>query len=209
MRRHKEGGAGRLRLGMSTTTLTHLAGPALRQLRVQQPTLQLSVTIQTSPKLADLVRDNDLDLAVVTLPIDEASISITPLLKEDLVAILPKGGAAAPKAVTAEYLAEQPFIVDNRLSILKRAVGQWFQDAAVEPSRLLQLEHLEAIKGAVAAGLGASIVPQLLVRTVPEGIVVAALQPRLTRDLVVIQRRDAKANPAATAFLEALRRSVP
>jgi LysR family transcriptional activator of glutamate synthase operon len=111
--------------------------------------------------------------------------------------------------VTAEYLAEQPFIVDNRLSILKRAVGQWFQDAAVEPSRLLQLEHLEAIKGAVAAGLGASIVPQLLVRTVPEGIVVAALQPRLTRDLVVIQRRDAKANPAATAFLEALRRSVP
>ena len=192
MRRHKDGSLGRVRLGMSTTTLIYIAGHALRQLRRDHSTMQIAITVGTSPELADLVRDNDLDLAIITLPVDPAHLTTTALLEDDLVAILPSNWTDAPATVTPQYFSEQPLVLEHRAAVLREMVINWLPDARIELDNVLELSHLEAIKGAVAVGIGMSIVPEVLFkdRIVQPGLIVRPLKPRLTRKLAIIQRRD-------------------
>ncbi len=192
MRRHKNGALGRVRVGMSTTTLSYLAGDALRQLRRQHPTLQVSVAVGTSPELANLVRDNDLDLAIVTLPIDMAQLASAVMLEDELVAILPADWTGIPSQITPAYMSEQPLVLEHRAAVLRAMVLEWLRDGGINLESVLELTHLEAIKAAVAAGIGASIVPHVLVQgdQLSKGIAVHPLKPKLLRKLAIVQRRD-------------------
>ena len=192
MRRHKNGALGRVRVGMSTTTLIYVAGNAIRQLRREHPTLQISVSVGTSPELSGLVRDNDLDLAVVTLPIDMAQLASAVMLDDEMVAILPADWPGIPAQVTPAYIAEQPLVLEHRAAVLRGMVLDWLPSGGANLDQVFELSHLEAIKGAVAAGIGASIVPQVLVQDAQRlaGIAVRPLKPKLFRKLAIVQRRD-------------------
>ncbi len=204
MRRHRDGAVGRVRAGMSTTTLIHIAGPALRKVKAEHPTLQMMVDIGTSRELAQAVRSNDLDLAIVTLPVELAQLQSTWLLDDDLVAILPATLTNTPSVISPSDIVEQPLITDGRTAILSELTRAWFEAEGLVPDQTMRIEHLEAIKGAVAAGLGSAIVPQILVRTSQPGLIVRPLKPRLTRRVVLVERSGATKSQAMSLLIQAL-----
>ncbi len=192
MRRYKDGSVGRVRIGMSSTTLIYTAGKVLRNLRRDHPTIQISVVAGTSPELANLVRDNDLDLAIVTLPVDMAQLNSTAMVEDELVAILPVHWKDVPDVVTPAFFRNRPLVLDYRAAVLRRMIVDWLDDPLDIEEDAIHLSHLEAIKGAVSAGLGASIVPAVIVHGAkpPDGLIVRPLKPRISRKLAVVQRRD-------------------
>jgi DNA-binding transcriptional LysR family regulator len=199
LRRLKTANSNRLRVGMSTTVMIHLAAPALRRFRAGNPKVALEVVLDTSPHLVELVRENDLDLAIVTLPQDERGLKVTPCLEEEIVAIVPKSFGDLPEIAVPSYLSELDLIAERRDSMLKSEIEQWFSAADVEPRYVMQLEHLEAIRGAVSAGLGAAVVPRVLLKGRDnDDFSILGLKPRLARRLAVIVRSDRpKPDPAA------------
>ena len=66
------------------------------------------------------------------------------------------------------------------------------------PDPAMEVEHLEAIKGAVAAGLGGAIVPRMLMRDsrVEKQVYICSLQPILERTIALVQRRDKPQTPS-------------
>ena len=107
--------AGRLRLGTGATASIHLLPPLLSRMRARYPELELIVVTGNAPEIAAAVAANELDVALVTLPVTGRQLLVTPLLLDPLVAVGPPGqGWPGRGALTAAELARHPLIVYER-----------------------------------------------------------------------------------------------
>lgn len=197
MRRLKTIAAGEVRLGMTPGTLTYVAGPTVRALRSTHKTLQLTVTVAGSPDLAQLVRDNAVDLAILALPVDLTDLVASKLVDDPLVAILPDSSADLPEVATPQFMAEQPMVTEPRFANLRSMIAGWFAAERLEPYRAMQVDTLETIRSAVAANLGAAIVPRMVVSDQPANIRILPIHPPMSRELVVVERSDNTARSQA------------
>src|SRR5206468_10823687 len=83
--------AGRLRLGTGATASIYLLPPLFRRLRTRHPGLELVVVTGNSTEMASAVAANQLDLALVTLPVSTRALTVEPIRVDSLVAIAPAG----------------------------------------------------------------------------------------------------------------------
>ena len=72
--------------------------------------------------------------------------------------------------VTAQDLAEQPFVLFEAGSATRRVIDHFFASQNIEPIVVMDTENVEIIKAMVRTGLGISIVPyQAIAREVGAG----------------------------------------
>jgi DNA-binding transcriptional LysR family regulator len=161
MRRFSDGWLGRVRIGTSMTVLMYLLPPLVRQLKTDHPQLQINLKAGLTAGTLDLLQANKLDLGLCALPIEDPAFEVTPLFKDELVAIMPAGMTRIPKKVTPAFLSQGPLILTNPDSALRRAINGWFSPSGPVPKPVMEFDNVEAIKSVVAVGLGASIVPSL------------------------------------------------
>jgi DNA-binding transcriptional LysR family regulator len=199
--------AGRLRLGTGATASIHLLPPLLRRMRARYPELELIVVTGNAPDIAAAVAANELDVALVTLPITGRQLMATPLLLDPLVAVGPPAHPWPRRgALTAAELARHPLIVYERGGTIRRVIDGWFRRGGARPRVVMELGNEEAIKKLVGAGLGVSVSPAMAVRDeVRAGALsMRPLSPALSRRLGVVRRRDKPETPALRMFLAAL-----
>jgi DNA-binding transcriptional LysR family regulator len=199
--------AGRLRLGTGATASIHLLPPLLGRMRARYPELELIVVTGNAPEIAAAVSANELDVALVTLPVTGRQLQVTPLLLDPLVAVGPPGQAWPGRgALTAAVLARHPLIVYERGGTIRRVIDGWFRRGRVRPRIVMELGNEEAIKKLVGAGLGVSVSPVMAVRDeVRSGALsMRPLSPALGRRLGLVRRRDKPETPALRAFLAAV-----
>src|SRR5262245_65614725 len=91
MRRHREGWLGQVRVGSSTTALIYHLPPLLQQLRLAQPNIELLVTTGTTTSIVERLLRNEVDLGIVSLPVNDRLLQVQPLLSEPLLAIFAAG----------------------------------------------------------------------------------------------------------------------
>jgi DNA-binding transcriptional LysR family regulator len=89
---------------------------------------------------------------------------------------------------------------------VRRLIDQWLAAGGKAVRPLMELDNIEAIKTIVAAGLGASIVPHVVVTGVHanDRLDVRPLDPPLTRTLAIVERRRQSADAARERVKEAL-----
>jgi DNA-binding transcriptional LysR family regulator len=211
MRRHSEGWLGRVRIGMSITMLTHFVPPILRQIHDEHPTIDLVIKTGLSADVTTRVFTNQLDLGLVTLPVNDTSLTITPYFHDQLMVILPPSYGHAPPAITPSYLAAQPLILGNQDSALRRMVTVWLAAANLPPPRpVMELDNIDGMKSLVGAGLGISVIPSLsLSADAPPHmhhtqLMVRPLTPPVVRAIGLIERSDRPADRAFTYVRSAL-----
>lgn len=205
MRRHREGKLGRVRIGANDIFCSYLLPRAIQAFRRRRPEAEIIVSISSSATALRDIADNRFDLAVVTLPVADRSMVITPLLKEPLVAILPPMETRAPKRIAAEDLARQSLILDLPSAKYARLVRAWFEANGVEPRPVMETSAYESVKQLVLAGLAASILPRVAVQSSQYAeLVVRPLRPALNWELALVMRRDKPPDPAIDDMRDAL-----
>jgi len=196
--------AGRVRLGTGATASIHLLPPLLRRMRARYPELELIVVTGNAPEIAAAVTANELDVALVTLPVTGRQLRVAPLLLDPLVAVGPPDQPWPRRgALTAAELARFPLIVYERGGTIRRVIDGWFRRGGARPRVVMELGNEEAIKKLVGAGLGVSVSPAMAVRDeVRAGALsMRPLSPALGRRLGLVHRRDKPETPALRAFL--------
>lgn len=199
--------AGRIRLGTGATASIHLLPPLLARVRARYPGLELIVRTGNAPEMARAVVNNELDVAVVTLPVNTRHLVTSPVFHDPLLAIAPGGSSFRPgRAVTAVELARHPLMLYEPGGTIRRVIDDWFRRAGVMPRVAMELGNEEAIKKLVGAGLGLSIIPAIATRDEARAKTLLALRldPPLARRLGVVRRRDKPSSPALEVFLAAL-----
>ena len=206
MRRHKDGWLGRVRIGTSDVALTYLLPPVLRALHTRHPNIGLLISVGATTDMVRRMRSNDIDLGLVTLPVDEREFRTTPMRAEPFAAILPPAEASASERLTPAHLDRPDLILFQPGTAWRRQLQEWLADGGVQARPAMEIGHTEAVKQAVAAGLGASVVPlcSLTGEYALPALVVRPLHPALSWNLGLVQRRDKPDTPALRCVREAL-----
>jgi DNA-binding transcriptional LysR family regulator len=205
MRRIREARGQQVRVGMSMTTLTYVARDTVRKFKRENPDIDLAISLSPSTPLVDDVRSRNLDLAIVSLPIDDAQLNVRIFHEDNVIAILPEGEyTPTPRAATPELLASAPFVVQGMTDVQTRLAQEWFRQGGQAPHSFVEVRNLEACRAAVAAGLGVSIVPGVMAQHSTDGLLVLPLDPPVTRQLAMIEYKGRPANAAIDKVRTAL-----
>jgi DNA-binding transcriptional LysR family regulator len=188
MRRFRDGWIGRVHIGAALTALMYLLPPVLKKLRTEHPGIDLFISNAPTTAMVDGVLRNEMDLGLVTLPVEDSRLVITPLHIEEMVAIFPAIARDIPEAVTPQYAAAQFLVLE--FGAVSALIRSWMSAHGLAPQSPMILSAIEAVKIVVSAGMGMSIVPAMAIVQRSDDIVVRPLNPPLTRTLALIQHRN-------------------
>jgi len=189
----------------------HTMGPVdlsllLASFHRNHPAVELTVREQSSEELAEMLRDDVVDLAFlsVTERIQRRGLELHPLVSEELVvAVPPQHPLAGRDVVRLGELADEPFIAFRIGSRLRELLDSGAADVGFEPRIALESNESRRIRSLVASGLGVAIMPRSDAEVPGATVAVATLEnPSLSRDLTLAARADRRPSPAAAAFLE-------
>ncbi|MGE4220194.1 MAG: LysR family transcriptional regulator [Alphaproteobacteria bacterium] len=202
---HAGGTVGRVRLATGATACIYLLPPVLRDLRARLPGLEILVSTGNTPDILRALEDNQLDLALVTLPVAGRAFEVVPLLEDGFVAIASSSAPPLPETVMPQDLAGRPLVLYEPGANTRHLIDDWFRGAGLTPRPVMELGSAEAIKRLVGAGLGYSMLP----RTAVDGEGADALRqhslaPPLNRQLGLVRRRDKAVDTALGETIRAL-----
>ncbi len=206
VRNQVQGLTGCVRLGASTGAIAHLLPEALEHLRIDHPGIDVQVQVLTSQASLVQLREGLLDIGLVALPqVAGKGLAVTAWRRDPILAYMPADWQP-PAAVTPQWLAERPLILNDSSTQLSRVCSEWFAAAGLHPQPRIELNYNDAIKRLVSAGYGATLLPQEgEVTEADPRLVCRPLRPGLWRQLG-IACRDARQDKATHYVLQALER---
>jgi DNA-binding transcriptional LysR family regulator len=147
---------GRLIVGLKSTAEYFLPRLLARFIE-DYPGVEVQLVIGNRQTLVELLSRNDVDLAVMGLPPKELNTRAEPFALHPSSVVAPVNHPlAALEHVPPMMLAAERFIVRESGSGTRAAMDQYFRDQHLSPSIVMEVGSNEAIKHAVAAGLGIS-----------------------------------------------------
>lgn len=148
---------GSLRLAVVTTAkyvIPRLLGPFCQR----YPGIDVSLTVSNHEYLLERLSNNRDDLYILSQPPDDLDVSIHHFLENPLVVLAHRHHPLAlEKNIPLQRIAEEPFIMREPGSGTRKAVQKVFDDQNLSVKVKLDLGSNEAIKQAVAGGLGISV----------------------------------------------------
>lgn len=150
---------GQMGVGASTTPGIYLLPPMLAKFRARFPGISVTLTIDNSGTIAERVAAGELDLGFVGWEVDLAEVASERLCDDELVVIGPPGS----KAISAADLAAERFIQREEGSATRALAESWFRKHGLELRPAMTLNSPEAVKRAVAAGLGLAIISRMAI----------------------------------------------
>ncbi|GAC1384098.1 MAG: LysR family transcriptional regulator [Herpetosiphon sp.] len=195
---------GNLHLGASTTIATYMLPPVVGRFHRHYPGITVALTSANTQEISELLLDYRLDVALVEGPVTHLQIEVIPWRTDHLIVIADPGSPLANgAAVSLAQLAEAPFIGRERGSGTREVAEQALLERGIEPHMILELGSTEAIKQAVAAGLGVAMVSR---STVQDQVALGKLVVLNVEGLIVerrlnqLVRRGRIAGPVVRAF---------
>ncbi len=189
----------------------HTMGPvdvslALAVFHQRHPGVELTVREESSEEMAEMLRDDVLDLAFlsVTERMESHGLRLHQLVLEELVVILPhEHPLAGHRAVRMAELAQEQFISYREGARLRELLEFAGRTAGFEPEVRLESNESERIRRLVARQMGVAILPRSDAEQPGAEVAVATLiEPSLRRDITLACREGRRLAPAASEFLE-------
>lgn len=191
-----------LRVGASSNVGIYLLQPEVRSFLIGRDPAGFELVIDRNPLIADKLDNAELDMAVMEWWDGRPGFQWMPWRSEPLMLIVPPDHRFASHAmVSGEELATLDLLGGEAGTGTGRLLQTWLPNGGPRSSR--QLGSTEAVKQAVKAGLGVSLV---LRSAVAEEIVSGSLraipvtQPDLRKDILVIWRDDGVRHVSPPAF---------
>jgi DNA-binding transcriptional LysR family regulator len=202
---------GRLRIAAVTTTkyfMPRLLGPFC----AQYPGIDIALEVINRDRLLERLARNQDDLYIMGVPPEGLDIECEPFLENPLVVLAPASHPLTKrKRIAFADLANEPFIVRERGSGTRLTVERVFQERNVPLKIKMELGSNEAIKQAVAGGLGLAVLSQSTLSLDPGRKEITTLKVEgfpIKRYWYVVRLRGKQLSVVARTFLDFLRSHV-
>ena len=202
---------GRLRMAAFPSAGASIMPEAIARYRERHPAIELSLEpAEPGPALAKLRSgevDIALDITVAFRPAPDDGIERLHLLDDPMYVALPANHPLAHKrGLKLDELADENWILGSTNSCPDASVFlRACQLAGFEPHIAFNSDDYYAMQGFVAAGVGASFIPDLALMPVRDDIVVRSLGARPpVRRIMAATLKDSFRSPAKLAMLDVL-----
>jgi DNA-binding transcriptional LysR family regulator len=204
----RAGEAGALRVGTFQSAGARLLPEIMRRYRERWPQVEIRLDELEDDAAVVAIERGEIDVGFVQLPVGDAPLEATELLRDPHVLIVPASSPLAERRPTLQEIADQPLVGFRDTHAVAQIVAG-FQAAGVEPNWAYRSNDNPTIQGLVAAGVGAAVMPRLTVDLADPRIAVVDLPSGFPSRVVAIARhRDRYYSPAARAFIETARETV-
>jgi len=158
------GVVGRIRLGASATPGLYLLPDLLAEYRRRHPRYELQFQIGPVGDLCDRVARNELDMAVIARKPPTEELRARTLVEDELVVVsAPRPSGKRSRRIAPQDLAAECWILQEDGSETRRHVTAWLTAHGISPVQTMTFAGPDAVKRAVTAGLGVSMVSKLTV----------------------------------------------
>ena len=198
---------GRLRLAVVSTAETFIPR-LLGDFRRERPAVEVSLVVLNRDAVIRRLADNLDDLYIMSRPPQAPPVVATPFLSNPLVVVAAaEHPLAGRETLQIEALAAEEFVLREPGSGTRQAAEHFFAAHGLALRPRLELGSNEAVKQAVAGGLGLSLLSaHALAHAVDEGIAVLRVEGTpLPTQWQVVYPAGKRLTPLAGAFLEFLR----
>jgi DNA-binding transcriptional LysR family regulator len=196
-------------LATGATTLIHALSKPLRSLRRRYPNANIRVTVANTEEMVEGLIRRRFDLAIISLPLNDDRLSITPLYDEELLVLRPSDkplNGWRVGEIHASELDSDPFLLYPPDSNMRQLIDRHFAKHGVSPRVAMEAADTEVIIRLVEAGFGQSILPAYALRRSPRYFrVLRIAEGRLFRQQAIASLRAAAARPltmAITRFIQ-------
>ncbi len=129
------------------------------------PGVTISIDVTNKTKVVESLQENSIDFAMVSVVPKNLSLECVPLIKNELHLVAATNYPNLPKRMSAKKLGEHTLIFREEGSATRAAMKTFLNQNQVQVRRSMQLTSNEAVKQAVRAGLGLSIMPLIGIRS--------------------------------------------
>ena len=197
--------AGRLAVGAVPSIALYVLPRLIVGFEQRYPKVTFELFEDTTDKLAQRLEDGALDIVLASSGYEAPPLAQYSLGREPLLVLLPKKHRLArKKAIKWSDLASEKFLLLHEVHSLAITVRRLLAANHLKPELVLQGAQLVTIAAMVAAGLGVTVVPEMMVHTefVKGCVAVPFARPVPTRELVLIRNPLRFESKAAAAFRE-------
>jgi DNA-binding transcriptional LysR family regulator len=153
---------GELRIGASMTIGTYLLPQIIEDFQQKHQGIKLPFTIDNTSVIEEMILDNDIDLALVEGPIHSKDISIEHFFDDQLYLMCStKHRWSNLEKLAPEKIKEEDFIMREKGSGTREIIENSMAKFDLSCRVTHVLNNIEAIKKAIAANLGVSILPKI------------------------------------------------
>lgn len=203
---------GRLRLAVVSTAETFIPR-LLGEFRRSRPAVEVSLVVLNRQAVVGRLLENLDDLYIMTKPPVEMPVTATPFLTNPLVLIAPPDHplAGRPRLEVGD-LAGAEFVLREAGSGTRLAAEEFFAARGLFLKPRLELGSNEAVRQAVAGGLGISVLSAHALKPGPkeQGVVVLPLaETPIASRWQVVHPAGKRLTPLAQAFFDFLQERAP
>jgi DNA-binding transcriptional LysR family regulator len=180
----------------------------LGDFKAKYPDVNVHLKVSNSDGIVSMVENNDIDLGVVEAPVMNKNLVVENCRNDRLVAIVPpQHELAGGKNVNLRQLLEHAYIAREEGSGTREVIHEYLINAGLKAADIhvaMELGSPEAIKGAVEAGMGVSIVSEVTIHKELQlgTLVTLELDPPLERPFSFVHQKQKFRQRAMDELLE-------
>jgi LysR family transcriptional regulator, hydrogen peroxide-inducible genes activator len=196
-------------VGVIPTVAPYILPQALARCAKSHPDITVNVVEDLTQGLLKGISEGELDLALLSLPVDAPELLAEPLMRDRMLLAVPKQHPLWRKGRRVR-LTE---VTRERFLLLKD--GHCFRDDVLEVCKRSRLNphvvfeggQLDTLMAMVAAGAGVTLLPEIARSRYKNGDVglIEFVPPQPTRTVGIVRAKGKFLTPAAGAFIDALR----
>lgn len=187
--------SGILIIGASTTIAEYVLPGLLGEFQSRYKDVNVRLSVSNSLGVVHMVESNTVDVGIVEAPVTNKNLAVEVCWHDELMFICQPGHPLAKNdSITPQEIVSLPFLCREEGSGTREVINEYLESNKVSPHDLnlcMEFGSPEAIKSAVEAGLGVSIVSRATVaKELKLGTLVALpLKPVLKRPFSFVHQR--------------------
>lgn len=188
--------SGALTIGASTTIAEYLLPALLGEFKRRYPDINLRLKVSNTEGIVSMVEHNVIDLGVVEAPVSNKNLIVEVCHHDQLVVVAPPGHELVKRGakVKPAEILKYPFVSREEGSGTRDVITQYLLHEKVNPAEMdlcLEMGSPEALKGAVEAGMGITIISRSIIEKELKLKTLAAIQldPPLSRPFSFVRQR--------------------
>jgi len=152
----KELRTGHLTIGFCSP---HVTMPLIRRFRLARPGIKIDTRMSNTNVLLDMVLQQRVDVAIVTLTEPRSDLVCHRLVAQEVLVIVPADHPWSDRyQIDISELGDEPFVIREAGSMTRQIFERALLDKGITIRQDLVLASREAMKEAVASGLGLGVV---------------------------------------------------
>ena len=198
--------AGGIRISASNTLGAYYLPDIIDLFRKKHPLIEIRMNVGYTETVAEDVLAFRSDLGLIGREIAHPNLVVVPLWEEELLLIVPPGHPFAGRSgIGLAELQGEPFIMSEAGSGVRDITEKILAAAEVSVRVIMELGENEAMKRAVASGLGITLISATVARRELEAGQVRAVRlsgARILRKFNIIHHKDKYISTLIRAFMD-------